>query len=216
MRPWTEIEDELQGCRAAHARLVAGLGTLTDDQVRQPSQLPGWSVGHVLTHVARNADSHRRLFDAAARGEVGERYPGGREQRNGEIEHGSVRPAAVVRADVADSAASLEAAWDACTTWEAVGGNRGTAEPLSETPFKRWREVEVHHADLGLGFSFADWSSGYVRRDLRRAEMVWRASHPMGLTGLPAAALAMPPNERLAWLLGRIQVDGLPDPPEWL
>jgi maleylpyruvate isomerase len=216
VRPWAEIDEELRGCRAAHAQLVAGIRTLTDEEARRPSRLPGWTVGHVLTHLARNADSHRRLFDAAARGEVGERYPGGREQRDGEIEAGSGRPAAELVKDVSESAAALEAAWDAGTSWDAVGGNRGVTEPLSELPFKRWREVEVHHADLGLGFSFSDWSSGYVRRELHRAEMAWRASQPMGLTGLPAAALALPPPQRLAWLLGRVDVPGLPHAPDWL
>jgi ABC-type lipoprotein export system ATPase subunit len=33
-----------------------------------PSRLPGWNFGHVITHLARNADSHRRLIDAAETG----------------------------------------------------------------------------------------------------------------------------------------------------
>jgi maleylpyruvate isomerase len=173
-------------------------------------------VGHVLTHLARNADSHRRLFEAAARGDEVERYPGGVEQRNREIEEGAGRSAAELVADVAESGAALEAAWAACTDWSRAGRNRGAVEPLSELPFKRWREVEVHHADLGLGFGVARWSSGYVRRELRRAEMAWRATHPIGLTGLPPAALALDPNRRLAWLLGRLTVDGLPEAPPWL
>jgi maleylpyruvate isomerase len=216
VRPWTEVAAELEGARAAHVALVAGLASLTDEQAGAPSRLPGWSVGHVLTHVARNADSHRRLFDAAARGEEADRYPGGSEQRSREIDEGAGRPAAELVADVRSSAAALEAAWDACTDWSRAGRHRGAVEPLSELPFKRWREVEVHHADLGLGFGFDDWTSGYVRRELRRAEMAWRATHPMGLTGLPPAALALPPARRLAWLLGRLPVDGLPDPPDWL
>jgi hypothetical protein len=46
--------------------------------------------------------------------------------------------------------------------------------------------------------------------------MTWRATHPMGMTGLPQAALALPPAQRLAWLLGRVEVEGLPEPPAWL
>ena len=41
----------------ATARLLATARTLDDDAVRAPSPLPGWTRGHVLTHVARNADS---------------------------------------------------------------------------------------------------------------------------------------------------------------
>ena len=53
-----------------------------------PSLLPGWTVGHVLTHLARNADSMVRVLDAAERGEVVERYPGGMPTRNADIDGG--------------------------------------------------------------------------------------------------------------------------------
>jgi maleylpyruvate isomerase len=216
MRPWPEVAEELAGARAAHAVLLAALDPLTDAEAVAPSRLPGWTVGHVLTHLARNADSHRRLFEAAAGGAVSEWYPGGREQREQEIEGGAGRPASELVADVVAATAALEACWDGCADWSAHGLSWGAVEPLTELPFKRWREVEVHHVDLGLGFGFEDWTPGYVRRELRRAEMAWRATHPMGLTGLPAGALALTPPRRLAWLLGRLAVDGLADPPAWL
>ena len=73
----------------------------------------------------------------------------------------------------------------------------------------------MHHVDLGLGYGPADWPSSYVGLELRTATMAWRASRPMGLTDLPAAALALPPHERLAWLLGRLEVAGLPEVPQW-
>jgi len=56
--------------RDSHARLRATLAGLTDADARGPSLLPGWSVGHVLTHLARNADSLVRMLKAAARGDV--------------------------------------------------------------------------------------------------------------------------------------------------
>ena len=76
-----------------------------------PSLLPGWTVGHVLTHLARNADSMVRVLDAAERGEVVERYPGGRSTRNAEIDAGFARPADEQMADVAATIERLEAAW---------------------------------------------------------------------------------------------------------
>jgi maleylpyruvate isomerase len=216
VRPLPEVREEVAGSRAAHAVLLDDLATLTDAEARRPSLLPGWSVGHVVTHLARNADSHRRLFEAAAAGRSAERYPGGRTQRAQEIEGGAGRPAALLVDDLRRACEALELTWDECRSWEAAGTHQGSVEPLAELPFKRWREVEIHHADLGRAFTMDSWSSGYVRRELRRAEMAWRASQPIGLTGLPAAALALPPNRRLAWLAGRFVVDGLPDPPTWL
>src|SRR5215470_13410940 len=41
-------------CPAAHARLLARANRLAEDQVRAPSRLPSWSVGHVLAHLARS------------------------------------------------------------------------------------------------------------------------------------------------------------------
>lgn len=47
---------------ASTGRLLATASALTDEQVRAASLLPGWSRGHVLTHIARNADGLRNLL----------------------------------------------------------------------------------------------------------------------------------------------------------
>ena len=49
--------------------------------------------------------------------------------------------------------------------------------------------------------------------ELERQKMAWAASHPMGLTQLPAAANALDERTRVAWLLGRTEVEGLPKGP---
>ena len=217
-RPGRALDDAVEGCAAAHQRLLADLDSLEDAEVGRPSLLPGWTVGHVLTHLARNADSHRLVLEAAARGEAAERYPGGREQRRGDIEAGAGRPAAALVEDVRRSIWQLEAAWPAVPAegWEVVSTSLGRAEPVADLPFLRWREVEVHHADLGRpSFGYDDWSPGYVRRELTRQEMAWAARRPMGLTALPPAALALPPAQRLAWLLGRRTVEGLEPAGAW-
>jgi hypothetical protein len=67
----------------------------------------------------------------------------------------------------------------------------------------------VHHADLGIGYSWSDWDAQYVRLELARLTMLWASRKPMGLTGLPAQALAAPPHRRVAWLLGRAEIEGL-------
>ena len=54
-----------------------------------PSLLPGWTRGHVLTHIARNADSFVRVLEAARRGEVVTQYEGGVDGRNADIEAGA-------------------------------------------------------------------------------------------------------------------------------
>ncbi len=89
--------------------------------------------------------------------------------------------------------------------------------PCLGLPFRRWREVEIHHADLGLpGFTFDEWPADYVREELRRLGMVAASRTPMGVGatgGLPGAVLALPEPRRLAWLTGRLRSPDLPTPP---
>ncbi len=163
---------DLDGCRAAHARLMETVEAVTDEAARQRSRLPGWTVGHLLTHLARNADSHLRRIEGVLRDEIVDQYQGGREGRAADIEAGAGRSAASLIADVRDTAAALDTAW-ASLPEEAWGrytrAVSGALLPMEALPFSRWREVEVHHADLGLGFGYEDWSEGFVADELPRA-----------------------------------------------
>ena len=176
-----------------------------------PSLLPGWTRGHVLTHIARNADSFVRVLDAAERGEEVSQYEGGYESRGADIERGAGRDWLTLVADVQASAAALEACIAGQRRWDlALVTVTGESTPHVELPFRRWREVLVHHADVGdAGFTAEQWPAEYVREELRRMEMLWSARRPMGATGLPALALHAPPTRRLQWLLGRADIDGL-------
>ncbi len=130
----------VEGCVAAHATLLADIADLRDDVVRRPSRLPGWTVGHVLTHIARNADSVVWRLDGAARSELRDQYPGGLEQRTGDIDAGAGRPAAELIDDVRQSAHAVEqamadlspAAWDAPSRT-----SRGVVESSREAALSR-------------------------------------------------------------------------------
>src|SRR4051812_20630542 len=99
----------IHGCRASHATLERLVARLTDEIARQPSLLPDWTVGHVLTHLARNADSVVRRVEGALRNEIVDQYVGGREGRGGEIETGAHRSAAELIADVHATNAAVDA-----------------------------------------------------------------------------------------------------------
>jgi maleylpyruvate isomerase len=203
------------GCAESHQRLLQSLDSLTDDQCREPSALPGWTRGHVLSHLARNAESHVHVLQCAARGEVGEQYVGGAKARKEGIESHANDSAELLVNAVRRSIYALEGQWAATNSegWQGHGVNSaGASIAMSDIVFLRWREVEVHHADLALAFTFLDWNSTYVRYELDRQVMMWRASKPMGLTPVPKIALQLSPNERLAWFLGRTEVEGLPKP----
>lgn len=217
------LDAQVAGCAAAHQRLLATLdaalsdGTLDDAACRAPSALPGWSRGHVLAHLARNAESHTRMFDAAGRGEASEQYPGGAAARSAAIDAGAARAAAVLAADVRATVWALEGAWAAATatTWSGHGvksHDGGARVAIVDLVAMRWRETEVHLADLDLGPTWHDWSDDYVRMDVALMTARWASRRPMGMAELPAAALRLPPRERLAWLLGRHEVAGLASP----
>jgi maleylpyruvate isomerase len=73
-----DLQATIEGCTAAHRRLQQMVATVDDDVARQASRLPDWTVGHVLTHLARNAESHVRMLDGALAGRPSEQYPGAR------------------------------------------------------------------------------------------------------------------------------------------
>lgn len=201
--------------KKSHLRLHRTLAGMAADDARRPSLLPGWTVGHVLTHLARNADSFVRLLEAAAQGEVADQYAGGNDQRAADIEAGAGRPLPELVDDVVTAAARLEQTWEATTedVWRAGRGRMASGVwPVSELPFRRWREVEIHHVDLGLGYGPEDWPDDYVEAELARALP--------DLSGrLPAGAMVdvagLDRRRLLAWLVGRRHDPDLPALSPW-
>lgn len=198
----------LAGLGESTARLVDALRS-TDGDPTRPSLLPDWTLAHVLTHLARNADSFTRVLGPAARGELVERYPGGRDGRNSDIGAGVGRSWDELVDDVTVSAERLGETFASFERWDGFGIEPdGVERRVDRYPMLRWREVEVHWSDLGIGHRFEDWPAGYIRRDLRLMSMLGASRLHMG-GSLPDAALALAPHDRLAWLMGRLDVDGL-------
>jgi maleylpyruvate isomerase len=196
----------VDACRDASARLLATLDGLDDPSARRPSRLPDWTVGHVVTHLARNADSHVRMLEGAMAGAVTDQYEGGLDGRAAEIAAGAGRPAAELVSDLNRAIDDLDATWGRVPVevWATGRGRMGNGElcPCAEMPARRWREVEIHRVDLGLGAEPADWPDVYVELELPKA----LAQLPDRLSPADRATL-------LAWLVGR--VEGPPGLPPW-
>jgi maleylpyruvate isomerase len=160
--------EAIELCLASHQRLIATVSHLDDATVRKPSILPDWTVGHVLTHVARNADGHVLRLEGALRGEDVPRYPGGSAQRDADIEEGAARTAEELLDDVTSSAVRLQETWRKCEQagWPNAHLLANDGWTLDQSPLRRLREVEIHHADLGLDYTAADWPERYVRWEL--------------------------------------------------
>ena len=91
-------------------RLLAGTAAITDARAREPSLLPGWTRGHLLTHLARNADGLCNLLTWARTGVMTPQYPSAA-ARDEDIEAGAGRSAAELHADVADGDFSMTMHW---------------------------------------------------------------------------------------------------------
>lgn len=226
---------DLAGVRRSTARLLGTVERIDDETAAQPSLLPGWTVAMLVTHLARNADSHRGMFEGAAAGEPRNQYPS-YEARDAAIEAGRGRTAADAIADLGVAVERLDAAWQALPdeAWSATAlTTDGKPNPVVDLPFQRWREVEVHHADLGLGFTVGEWDSAYVNAELAAtiAALPPRlptdvaydltATRPDGATHwvVPegeraTVSVEAPAPDLLAWLLGR-RTEGFPELAPW-
>jgi maleylpyruvate isomerase len=184
--------DDIDGCRAAHLRLATAISNLPNAVVSRPSPLPEWTIGHVLTHLARNAESMVRRIEAATRGELIDQYPGGAAGRAAAIEAGAARPAHEVINDVDNWAQRLDGVFGSLPDdlWSRpVRSLRGDEHPIAQLPLHPWWEVEVHLADLGIGVTPDDWTQQLVDRAL-----------PWLIAGLRHRA---DDRSLMAWMLGR-------------
>jgi maleylpyruvate isomerase len=207
----------------ATSRYLEALTVLHDDEMRAGSLLPGWSRGHVVTHVARNADGLRNLLVWARTGVETPQYPSA-EQRNGDIDSGSGRTADELLADARESADRFaeEAARLSGDDWAAEVRMFSGPEPMPARNVLKARriEVEVHHADLGIGYTAADWPEGFTRMLVDRVQddraegpsMVLSSTDVEGLWKLgpgPGPEVKGTLADLAWWLVGRGDGSGL-------
>jgi maleylpyruvate isomerase len=218
-----EVRHSLDRLAAATDRLLVTATALSDAQAREPSLLPGWSRGHVLTHIARNADGLRNLLIWARTGTQTPMYASA-EGRGADIEAGAGRPAAGLAADVGESAVAFatEAAGLPGDAWTVpVRALHGPPFPARGVLERRLSEVEIHHVDLAAGYVPADWPDEFLIEALPRVAesfagrddvppcVAWaegaKDSFRLGpdQAGAPAVIINGQPADLLAWLLGR-------------
>jgi maleylpyruvate isomerase len=181
---------------------------------------PGWTAGHVLTHLARNADGLRRGAEGARRGEAVPMYDSA-QARDRDIEAGAGRPLAELVADVTGSARALAAVWAAMgeADWaREMPHHRVGPIPLTATPAMRLGEVLIHHVDLAGPYGPGDWPAVFVASLLSDAGDELAARLPDGISaqvratdtgavwsagsGTPVA-VSGPSWAVAAWLIGR-------------
>src|SRR6266550_9126665 len=149
-----EVRRSMKRIGEATDRLLTSAAALTDASAGEPSLLPGWTGGHVRTHVAGNGDGLGDLLRWARTGTETPMYAS-REARRADIEAGAGRSAADLAADVQATAIAFaaEAAGLPDEAWAAqVQGLTGPPVPALIVLDWRRRELEIHHVDLATGY----------------------------------------------------------------
>lgn len=197
------VTRDIDALDASQSQLTDALRSMPAVDPATPTALPGWTIGHVMTHIARNADSTIRMLAGLAQ------YWKGAESRASDIELGAGRDWEALVADVAATSDAVTRRMREVTDWTGTVQATTAVRPKASVPEMRRREVEIHRVDLGTGYGFDQLPADFVAFEMRRLTMLWQARQPMGLTSLPDAVLALPERERLAWLFGRRTVDGV-------
>ncbi|MDT0265090.1 maleylpyruvate isomerase family mycothiol-dependent enzyme [Streptomyces sp. DSM 44915] len=214
---------DLAAVEDATERLLRTVAELPEADLAGPSQLPGWTRGHVLAHLARNADA----LDNVLRGRP--MYPS-ETARDADIARDADRPRETHLADLRASWARFVATAESLPEerWgERVALRNGVTDVAATLPFRRWVEVELHRIDLDAGPTVADLPGAFLDRavvyladryagrpDLPALELRaedgrhWRTGAaggiPLPVVGTPAALVG--------WLSGRTEGGGLTAP----
>ena len=206
-----QLRDELHGA----ADTVAGTSAkLTEQDIKAPSELPGWSRGHVLAHICGIANAMARQLEYAARGESIELYDGGYEGRNRAIEMVAGHGLDEHRADLD---AALDRALRAFDSLDAAGWHESISYRggvVFDGGLALWRELVIHATDLGTGRGPETWSLPFCEHlfDFLAARVPEGQRFVLQPLGLPAAAIGSGGKSTVisgmvtdiaAWLAGR-------------
>ncbi|MDO5739649.1 MAG: maleylpyruvate isomerase family mycothiol-dependent enzyme [Ornithinimicrobium sp.] len=216
------------------AKLLTTVEGLTTQDLARATLCTGWTVGHVLTHLSRNAEALLNLVRWAVDGQERDSYASDA-ARTDDIEAGAGRPLQDIVSDLRSSGERFR------QEAEQLRGPAGEATVLSRlgTPVTgaqviamRSLEVVFHHVDLRVGYTFDDADPAWVARTMRGGARRWDALpqapgltlRPSGLApmdiGGGGSAVSGTAGALLLWL-ARGRADGLsseaelPSPPPW-
>ncbi|MGH3783435.1 MAG: maleylpyruvate isomerase family mycothiol-dependent enzyme [Pseudonocardiaceae bacterium] len=211
------------------------------DDLRGASRLPGWSRGHVVTHIARNAEGLGRLLTWARTGIETPMYRSV-QAREAAIQAGAGRTQREQLDDLRRTGAAFAATAQELSPdqWEATVATRHGPMPAAGVAWARVRELWLHLVDLDAGVEIdvmpADIATKLVREIAAwmhtRVPAVIQLQLPGGelvtfgpeiTEAKPVAGPVSGPVQQLAgWLTGRphenalTAPDGLPELPPWI
>ncbi|WP_030181509.1 maleylpyruvate isomerase family mycothiol-dependent enzyme [Streptomyces sp. NRRL S-813] len=203
---------DLASVQAATDRLLDAVAKLDNAAVTDQSRLPGWTRGHVLAHLARNADALVNVLE-------GRPMYASAEARDADIERDAPRSLDAQVSDVRTSAARFQEVGSVPADWSrTVELRNGVTDSASRVPFRRWAEVELHHVDLGIGYELEDVPAEFVEREIDFLAQRFSGHPDVPPTRLtdgtrawstgreaaePAVTVTGAPADLLGWLAGR-------------
>ncbi|MER5870160.1 maleylpyruvate isomerase family mycothiol-dependent enzyme [Streptomyces sp. NPDC002044] len=208
----TDHVDDLRSVREATDRLLTAVAKLDNAALAGESHLPGWTRGHVVAHLARNADALVNVFEGRPMYESAA-------ARDADIERDSGRPLEEQLPDLRDSGAAFLATTEPRQDWSrTVELRNGVTDLAANVPFRRLVEVELHHVDLNIGYELSDLPDEFTGREIAFLADRW-SSRPevpptalatadgrtwrTGSAGDPAVTVTGTAAALLAWLAGR-------------
>ena len=237
--PGLDVQSHIASLRDATTRLEAAIAGCIEsgggEAFAAPSRLPKWTVGHVVTHLARNADGLRRVLVGAKVGEQLQPYASP-QARVDDIEAGALRSTETIAKDFRTATEQLSETIETLppAVWSGtVDLGRGGPTTADVILAARLAEVELHHHDLGVdpGLALLDRMqadqllAALLRSYVRTREVTGLTLVPdgapmitIGQGGPPIAGAAI---DVASWLSGRddgsrLRVDEpLPELPTW-
>ena len=151
---------------AATRRAIRTVDAMAEFQFAEPSLLPGWSRGHVVAHLTLNAEGLAGALEGAREGREVPMYAS-QEARDGDIDSlAGLAPSALLERFLASTTQINHAVAELPHD---LYGARIERTPGSDRVFTagrvgemRLREVEIHHADLDLDYTFSDWPESFT------------------------------------------------------
>ncbi|MFI8361089.1 maleylpyruvate isomerase family mycothiol-dependent enzyme [Streptomyces sp. NPDC085612] len=208
----TDHVHDLRSVREATDRLLTAAAKLDNAALSEESHLPGWTRGHILAHLARNADALVNVFEARPMYESAD-------ARDADIARDAGRPLEEHLADLRDSGDRFLATTEPEQDWSrTVELRNGVTDLAANVPFRRWVEVDLHHVDLNIGYELSDLPADFTDREITFLADRWSGrpdvpptalTAPDGRTwrtgsaGDPVVTVTGTPAGLLAWLAGR-------------
>jgi len=224
---------------AQTAILLATVDGMASDDLAAASSLPGWSRGHVLGHIAGNAEGLGRRARSMVDGVPRTMYES-QESRDADIEWRSGRSPAEHRLALSATHDDLRRDFmglPGARLDEVIEIRSGLSIRMGDFPLLRLQEVCIHHSDLGMArYTWEDWPEELAAWALPRAVGMFASRGEFPVAWVEAdgqrlvigdgdgPGLAGSSRELLAWMTGRAPGAGLtpvgltevPDAPRWL